>query len=274
MAPLGSIVDLERFPIDDLRSPRGAAFVASCRAALESTGICQLHGFVRPDAVAEILALAAETTDKEWASESTHTVYFTEPDASLDEGHPLRRTVRSAKRALAWDRIPAGSPLKQLYQNDAMTAFVGAALGISPLYRSADPLDCCEIASFRPGQELGWHFDNSEFSVTLMLQEPESGGDFDYFPALRTDDRPNFDGVRRAIEGHPEGRVRISTGPGTLALFRGHRALHRVTKVEGQRTRINAVLTYGDRPDMRLSELTQRLFYGRAVGHGGEGARL
>jgi hypothetical protein len=29
--------------------------------------------------------------------------------------------------------------------------------------------------------------------------------------------------------------------------------------------RVNAVLAYGDRPGMRLNELTQRLFYGRVA---------
>jgi hypothetical protein len=48
------------------------------------------------------------------------------------------------------------------------------------LYRSADPLDALEIAIFGDGDELGWHFDNSEFSVTVMYQQAEAGGHFDY----------------------------------------------------------------------------------------------
>lgn len=259
------VVDLDRYPIHDLDSDLGRTLVDSCRAALAARGICQLPGFVRIDAVEATLAQTAQTTDQEWASESVHTVYFTKPDESLAEDHPLRRTVRSAKKALAYDLIPDGAPLKRLYESEAMTRFIGAVLGVEPLYPSSDPLDCLEIASFHPGDELGWHFDNSEFSVTLMLQEPESGGDFDYYPALRSDAEPNYDGVQAAIEGDTTGMVRIDTGPGTLAVFHGHHALHRVTPVEGDRVRINAVLTYGDRPDMRLSELTQKLFYGRNV---------
>ena len=53
--------------------------------------------------------------------------------------------------------------------------------------------------------------------------------------------------------------------PGTLTLFRGRRSLHRVSPVEGERARINAVLAYGHEPGMRLNELTQRLFYGRVA---------
>jgi len=41
--------------------------------------------------------------------------------------------------------------------------------------------------------------------------------------------------------------------------------LHRVTPVRGPRPRINSVLTYGEQPGMKLTELTQKLFYGRTV---------
>ena len=44
-----------------------------------------------------------------------------------------------------------------------------------------------EIAIFDDGDELGWHFDNSEFSVTVMYCESEAGGHFDYCPGLRTE---------------------------------------------------------------------------------------
>ena len=259
------VIDLDLYPIHELDGAAGRALIEASRATLLETGICQLPGFVHADAVAGTVAQAALDADQEWASSSTHTVYFTTPDESQPDDHPLRRQVRSAKKALAYDLIPDGAPLKRLYEDDDMTRFIGAVLGIETLYRSEDPLDCLEIASFYPGDELGWHFDNSEFSVTLMLQEPESGGEFDYYPALRSDGEPNYDGVRHAIDSDGEGSIRIGTAPGTLAVFHGHHALHRVAPVTGDVVRINSVLTYGRRPGMRLSELTQKLFYGRNV---------
>ena len=66
-----------------------------------------------------------------------------------------------------------------------LTAFIAAVLGKPVLYRSGDPLDALEIAIFGDGDELGWHFDNSEFSVTVMYQQAEAGGHFDYYPRLR-----------------------------------------------------------------------------------------
>jgi hypothetical protein len=133
------------------------------------------------------------------------------------------------------------------------------------LYRSADPLDALEIAIFEDGDELGWHFDNSEFSVTVMYAEAEAGGHFDYRPWLRDEHDENYPAVQQVLLGHADGVVRLVSGPGTLAVFRGQHALHRVTPVSGPRPRVNSVLTYGERPGMKLNRLTQELFYGRTA---------
>jgi len=81
----------------------------------------------------------------------------------------------SAKQAIAYDQIPADAAIRRLYESDDLTAFIAAVLGKRVLYRSADPLDALEIAIFGDGDELGWHFDNSEFSVTVMYQQAEAG---------------------------------------------------------------------------------------------------
>lgn len=182
---------------------------------------------------------------------------------------PRARSIRallqhSAKKAIAYDQIPASAPIRRLYESDDLTRFIAAVLGKPVLYRSADPLDALEIAIFDDGDELGWHFDNSEFSVTVMYQQPEACGDFDYCPALRTSHDENYPGVQEILRGHP-GVIRLLTSPGTLAVFRGQHALHRVTPVTGPHPRVNSVLTYGEQPGMKLSKLTQELFYGRTV---------
>ena len=139
-------------------------------------------------------------------------------------------------------------------------------LGKPVLYRSGDPLDALEIAIFGDGDELGWHFDNSEFSVTMMYQQAEAGGHFDYYyPRLRSEHDENYPGVQQILHGDTGGVLRLPASPGTLAVFRGQHALHRVTPVSGPRPRINSVLTYGEHPGMKLTELTQKLFYGRTA---------
>jgi 2OG-Fe(II) oxygenase superfamily len=257
-------VNLECYPIDRRDSPEAHALVARCQADMVARGVSQLPGFLTPMAVGEILATAQQLSPQGWASESTHNVYFT-PLAEASPHSAASMVQRSAKRAIAYDLLPADLPLRLVYESAALTEFVRRVLGKPVLYRSADPLDALEIAVFEPGEELGWHFDNSEFSITIMLQMPEGGGEFQFIRDLRSDDDANEHGVLDVMKGDHGAVETLATAPGTLALFHGHHAMHRVTPVMGSRPRINAVLTYGEQPDMTLSPLTQKLFYGRNV---------
>jgi hypothetical protein len=112
------------------------------------------------------------------------------------------------------------------------------------------------------GDELGWHFDNSEFAVTLMLRECLEGGEFEYVPGIRAAGDENFAGVRAVLGGAREPVRPLEAGPGTLTLFRGRHSLHRVTPVRGTTRRVNAVLAYASVPGHRLTPLNRRLFYG------------
>jgi hypothetical protein len=257
------VVDLRRYPINDPASREYRDLVRACRDQLRDQGVAQLAGFLTPAAVTEMLALARNLAAQAWVSGQTHTVYFEPADESAGPDHPRALLQRSAKKAIAYDLIPAGAPIRRLYESDDLTGFVAAVLGKDVLYRSADPLDALEIAIFGDGDELGWHFDNSEFSITVMYAEAEAGGHFDYYPWLRDEHDENYPAVQEVLQGGSDGVVRLRASPGTLAVFRGQHALHRVTPVSGPRPRINSVLTYGEHPGMKLNELTQRLFYGR-----------
>jgi hypothetical protein len=246
------VVDLRQYPINE---PDGQAYrdlVLHCRDQLRDRGVAQMPGFLTPGAVRQMIAEADRLAGRAWASGQSHTIYFEPPDDSAGADHP---------RALLQD----AAPIRRLYESGDLTAFIAAVLGKQVLYRSADPLDALEIAIFGDGDELGWHFDNSEFSVTVMYAESEAGGHFDYYPRLRDEHDENYPGVRKVLLGDPGGVVRLPSSPGTLAVFRGQHALHRVTPVSGPQPRINSVLTYGERPGMKLNRLTQELFYGRTA---------
>jgi hypothetical protein len=257
------VVDLRRYPVNEPGSADYRTLVQSCRDQLRDRGVAQLAGFLTPAAAGEMIAESGRLADRAWVSNQSHTVYFRPPDDSAGPDHPRALMQHSAKKAIAYDLIPAGAPMRRLYESDDMTAFIAAVLGKPALYRSADPFDALQIAVFEDGDELGWHFDNSEFSVTVMYTESEAGGHFDYCPGLRDEHDENYPGVRKVLLGDPGAVVRLPTGPGALAVFRGQHALHRVTPVSGPRPRINSVLTYGERPGMKLNPLTQELFYGR-----------
>lgn len=262
---LAGVVDLERYPIDDLDRGAGPILIEQCRRDLAGHGACSLPGFVLPDAVDRTVEVGDRLAHLAWHADQTHTAYFIEPDLEVDEKHPRRRSIRSSQWAIAYDLLPHDLPIRVMYESEPMLQFVAAVLGVERLYRSVDPLDALEISLFHEGDELGWHFDNSEFSVTLMLRPPNTGGEFEFHPAIRNDAHENFDTVRTAIDGSGPASTVLQTAPGTLGIFKGRHALHRVTPVESGQARMNMVLTYGTEPDMHLSELTQKLFYGRRV---------
>jgi hypothetical protein len=261
---LGQIVDLDRYPIDRLDSAAGESLVAEAREALTAVGACDLRGFLRPEAIGAAVASALSVRDKAYRTEQAHDIEFSGLAAdSLAADDPRHTRIRSGKEGTALDDIPAGSPVRSLYESDELLGFVAAALEIEPLHRSEDPLGALNYMYYAPGDELGWHFDGADFVVTLLLQAPEAGGIFEFSPMLRSSGDRNDDGVRGLLAGD-RGTIRTMSGePGTLALFRGHLSPHRVTPVEGSRVRVNAVLSYARSPGHRLGDETYRLFYGR-----------
>jgi hypothetical protein len=262
MSSLQMIVDLDRYPIDRLGLPEGEALIARCREMLTNTGACQLHGFVRSEAVQRLVAEADSLRASSHRTDDTHNVYFEPIDDALPADELERRLQRSAKLTVGYDRIPANSPLRFLYETDEMTAFVAQALGIDELYRDADPAAALSFAIFERSDELGWHFDRSEFAVTLMLRPSPAGGTYEYIKDLRSIDNENRDAVSDVLDGDQTSLVSLQNEPGTLSLFRGRYSLHRVTPNESATPRINAVLAYARTPDHEMNTVTRELFYG------------
>jgi len=137
-------------------------------------------------------------------------------------------------------------------------------VGVPSVYPYADPLSSINIHYAAEGQELGWHFDNSSFAITLLLQAPEAGGVFEYVKDLRDagQGEMNYEGVANVLDGKIPPQV-LTIDPGTLVLFRGRNSMHRVTPTQGDRTRYLVVLAYNDQPGISLSENARMTFYGR-----------
>ena len=115
---------------------------------------------------------------------------------------------------------------------------------------------------FVDGGEHGWHFDESEFTVTLMLQAPELGGSFEYVPRIRgSEDEEAI--VATVLDGDRERVLELPFTAGTLLIFGGRQTLHRVTRVGGSRPRLVPVLTYAEGPGLVNSEAVRMLFWGR-----------
>lgn len=259
-----TFVDLDAYPILDLEAPAARALVARCREALAATGAAELPGFLRPDATERMVKESDTLVGAGHFAETRATVYLGIPEPGLPDGHPRGRSGgRSAVEAIAYDLVPPAHALRQLYEWDGLMAFIGAALGKEKLYRYADPLGALNVAAMKDGDELHWHFDQTDFVVSIALRDAAAGGDFEYTPLIRSRDDERYDDVRRVLDGD-RSRVRtIPMTPGTLLLFEGRNSMHRVTPIEGDVSRLVALLAYDTRPDTVSTELLRRVRYGR-----------
>lgn len=257
-----SLVALDRYPVNDLAA--AAPVIADARASLRARGVAILPGFVRPEAIEIMVAEADELAGRGNHQDVEGSPYLGLPDESFPVGHPRRYGSRSALTAVAYDLFPAESLLRALYEWDALMVFVGALLDRSPLYRYADPFGALNQASMFAGDELGWHFDQTDFVVSIALQSSEEGGDFENVARLRAPDDERYDEVAAVLAGAMPQRVEtLPMVPGTLMVFEGRRSLHRVTPIVGDRPRHVALLAYDTEPGTDSTELLKLVRYGR-----------
>lgn len=259
------ILDLDRYPLDREGSPEWDRLVEQSIAALEADGMFNLEGFLRPGIAEQAVREIKPVMDaRSHVHKRLHNIYFKPSIPELAPGHPALRKVETISHTVCADQIP-GSVVMAIYEYEPLVRFLAATMGKARLHVMQDPLARANVMAYRAGEALNWHFDRSEFTTTLLLQQAERGGDLEYRTDLRSDEDPNYDGVARLLEGRdPEARV-LRMKPGTLNVFRGKNTAHRVTTVEGDRERMIAVFSYYEKPGVMFSDEERVGFYGRAA---------
>lgn len=254
-------MDLIRF---DLHPLADARWRRDCREQLNQHGALVLRQFLQPAALQAIVAEGEAQRHRAFHTVSKHNVYLMKPDTAYSADHPRNRDVKSTKGCITDDLIAIESPLRQLYNDALFKEFLCDVLGESALYPYADPLSSINLHYAPDGQELGWHFDNSSFAITLLVQKPRGGGLFQYVKDLRDAEagEMNFVGVAEVLDQRRPVEA-LEIDPGDLVLFRGRNSLHRVTPTEGDIRRMLAVLAYNTQPGVALSETARMTFYGR-----------
>lgn len=255
---LSKIIQMSDYPITDM------AFHQQCKQTLDAHGTLVLPNFLSPAAIASIVEEGREKQSLAYFSKDEHNVYLKAADPEFASDHSRNKFVRSSKGCITDDQISADSPLRSLYDSEPFRVFLAAVLNEEQLYNYADPLSSINLHYASEGQELGWHFDESSFAITLLLQSPEQGGDFEYIENMRDADagEMNYQEVAEVLAGQRESK-KLNADAGTLTLFRGRNAMHRVTPVVGDTTRMLVVLAYNSKPNVELSESARMTFYGR-----------
>ncbi|SVC46669.1 uncharacterized protein METZ01_LOCUS299523, partial [marine metagenome] len=162
------------------------------------------------------------------------------------------------------DLIPSNSNLRTLYNSNYFIKFIETILDLKKIYPYADTLSSINYNYYEKNQQLGWHFDNASFAITLMIQSPDSGGVFQYINKGRDFDNNFIDKkLIKSVLNNNYPVNNLSVQPGSLILFYGRNYLHRVTPVTSVKSRILVTLNYNLEKNIKLSENGRLTFFGR-----------
>ena len=264
---LSSLVDLGRYPLDRPGSDRYRKSVDEARAGLRSMGCAVVKDMVRADAVE---VLAREIRDRKhtthYSTETINPYFHTEPNPDHPTHHPVNTFIERSSGFIPGDSWKPGCALDVLFRSPELAEFLADCLEVPTLYCYADPLAGLTANILDPGQQFTWHFDTNEFAVTVLVEEADEDGLFEYVPNIRSAGDEGFDAIQAVLEGGRDRVVTLDLRPGDLQIFRGRYSLHRVTRIpEGSAPRHAAILAYTEEPFVvgRLTR-TKQLF-GRAL---------
>ena len=256
---LNNCINIKDFPINDLQWKKIK------RDEYDRTGILSLENFITKESVNELQNESMSKLKYAYFNPQLHNVYLKPFNNSLPLDHPRNTNVRSSKGCITDDLIDENSSLRKIYNSLNFINFIAYVTRNKKLFPYDDKLSSINIHFAREGEELGWHFDNSSFAITIMINDVSSGGSFEYTKPIRGQQIPKsdeFKNVSDVLEGQFETST-ISMKPGGLLLFNGKNSMHRVTKVKCNETRVLAVLAYNDKPGVSLSASAQMTFYGK-----------
>jgi hypothetical protein len=257
-------VDTDRYPIDQT-GPARDAVIAAARAELHTHGCAVIKGFVRADRIGELASECDRVAGHGHRNFNRTNPYFTQDKPDLPAEHPLRRFFDRSNAFVPADNLGPESILRGIYEWPAFAPFIQAALGESNFHRYADPLADVIVNLAESGNGFPWHFDTNNYTVTLAIQNAESGGDFEYCPYLRSATDENYDGVQAVLDGDRRPVHTLRLEPGDLQIFKGRHSLHRVTPLAGNRARYVGIFSYVEQAGMVGSPERTRQLYGRVL---------
>ena len=259
MSKISEIVNLNNHPIIQSQE-----YIKDCNVKLMDDSILQLDDFLTKKALLNIQKEAINLKKNAFYCSQKHTILLNKKKSKIPNNDPCNIEVISDKGCVPHDLIPKNSFLNILYKSKEFKNFIIKILEIKRIYPYKDNLSSINYNYYEKKQQLGWHFDNASFAITLMIQSPDSGGVFQYTNKGRDYENNYID--KKYILDIIKGKNKVeklNVKPGTLILFYGRNYLHRVTPVKSNKPRILVTLNYNLEKGIKLSENARRTFFGR-----------
>jgi hypothetical protein len=260
------VINTGRYPLSEPGGEGYRAVRARIRRELREKGCSVLADFLRPALREALRDECAAIAPMAHFEVETVNAYNIAVDASLPDVHPARIPIERGNAFVARDLIPTDHLIQRLYSSQPFQRFVADCFGLERVHELADPLSGLCLNVVDPGMEHPWHFDTNEFTVSMLTQEADDGGIFEYCPDIRTAGAENFSEVRAVLDGRGDRLVRrLELRPGDLQLFKGRYSLHRVSPVGGRTSRHTAIFAYSERPGVIGSVERTRQLFGRVL---------
>ena len=229
---------------------------------LESEGILIFNSFINRKGLINLQKEASDLKYLSYKSSSEYNVYVSEYDNSFPDDSPRNRIMSTSKKCVPNDLIPNDSILQTLYNSKAIRSFFMDLLNKKELFPYSDPLSSININYYDKGDALGWHFDNSDFTITLLIKNCEKGGIYEFFNDMRyKDGKEDYNFVEKILDKKVTG-TKVDSFEGDLMIFKGNKSIHQVTAVE-KGERILVTFNYNEVEGIPLSEESRKTFFGR-----------
>lgn len=254
-------INLDAFPLDRPHTGEYRQLVADAARTLSELGVLSLESFLTGEGTARLAGVVRELLPQAHRSVRQDTAYGIPPSDDMPADHPYRILGRTDRYGVAYHQMHA-TELGELYRWPPLRQFVADVTGHGQLYLHEDPCNALVVQVYKSGGGLAWHFDQALFSTILNLGESESGGAFECVPHLRSAENPCFAEVREVLLGHSDRVRRFQAGAGSFTIIYGRYTLHRVATIKGASPRLSLVLSYEDRPGVRMDPATRRKLFG------------
>ena len=256
---LSDLINLKKYDISTIGSKPYQALISLCHKQIDTNGLCLLPDFVKKGFYEGLIAEVRENEEKGFYNESWRSPFGKESRKAQENSIQTRASMKT----FAYDLLTPNSKLRLLYESDIFTEFLKKILRVDNFFKCADPLVSCLVTSLKDYDELGWHYDPNDGVVTLFLQKPDKGGEFEFVPNSKESNHGVSEKELSIIDNQDEDIISLAQDPGTLAIFNGSSSLHRVAPVEGNSERLVAVLSYSEVPDYIFSSNIRKNFIGR-----------
>ena len=260
---LRGLIDLERYPLDNLDNASGRQLIEKCRQQLAGDGCVVLKGFVPEQALARLERETERLSPEAHYNQTETNPYNSDGDPDLPAAHPKNRFGDRTNGFVAGDCIDSDTIIRQVYENPEFQRFIAAVVGMEEIHEYADPLAGLVVNVLREGCQHPWHYDTNEFIVTMMTRQSHAGGRFEYSPGIRSPEGENFEEVQKVLDGDRGGLESLDLQPGDLQIFFGRYSLHRVTPVEGDKERHTVIFAYAKEPGFIGRPERARRIFGR-----------